>query len=147
MKAEGITTDPSCTFCQILLGKLPCYQVFEDEHTFAFLDTKPLFAGHVLVIPKIHIQTLPDLPDYLTQPFFQIIKKISIAVPKAFGTQGSFVANNNIVSQSVPHLHVHVVPRTKGDGLKGFFWPRQSGLQQASFAKAQQLLKEEILKL
>jgi histidine triad (HIT) family protein len=98
--------------------------VFTDENTVAFLDARPLFKGHVLVVPREHVTTLPDLPARLIGPYFTAIRLISAAVPVALGAQGTFVAANNVVSQSVAHLHTHVVPRTKGDGLRGFFWPR-----------------------
>lgn len=90
----------------------------------AFLDVKPLFHGHVLVVPRAHVVTLPELPAADVAPYFARVQLLARAVPKAMGAEGTFVAMNNIVSQSVPHLHVHVVPRTKGDGLRGFFWPR-----------------------
>jgi histidine triad (HIT) family protein len=98
--------------------------VLDEPEVAAFLDIRPLFKGHVLVVPRAHYVTLGDLPGELIVPLFGQVKRISAAMPEAFGAQGSFVAANNIVSQSVPHLHVHVVPRTKGDGLRGFFWPR-----------------------
>jgi histidine triad (HIT) family protein len=98
--------------------------VFTDENTVAFLDARPLFKGHVLVVPREHVTTLPDLPARLIGPYFTAIRLISAAVPVALGAHGTFVAANNVVSQSVAHLHTHVVPRTKGDGLRGFFWPR-----------------------
>ena len=98
--------------------------MLDDDTCVAFLDVKPLFHGHVLVVPRAHVVALPDLPAELVAPFFARVQMLSHAVPAAMGAAGSFVAMNNIVSQSVPHLHVHVVPRTKGDGLKGFFWPR-----------------------
>lgn len=98
--------------------------MLDDDTCVAFLDVKPLFHGHVLVVPRAHVVALPDLPAELVAPFFACVQTLSRAVPRAMGAEGSFVALNNIVSQSVPHLHVHVVPRTKGDGLKGFFWPR-----------------------
>jgi histidine triad (HIT) family protein len=109
-------------FCQIIEGKLPAAIVAREADAMAFLDVRPLFKGHVLVVPTRHLETLPELDDHA--PFFSLVKRVSAAIPKALGAQGTFVAANNIVSQSVPHLHVHVVPRTKGDGLKGFFWPR-----------------------
>lgn len=115
----------SCVFCDILEKKLPAHVVLDDDVVLAFLDKTPLFHGHVLVIPRTHTVTLTDLDPALVGAFFQRVQLIAAAVPKALGAQGTFVANNNIVSQSVPHLHVHVVPRTKGDGLKGFFWPRK----------------------
>ncbi len=114
----------TCIFCDIALGKLPAHVVYDDDDALAFLDKTPLFVGHVLVVPRAHIVTLPELPIDRVGPFFERVQKIAHAVPKAFGSQGTFVAMNNVVSQSVAHLHVHVVPRTKGDGLKGFFWPR-----------------------
>jgi histidine triad (HIT) family protein len=98
--------------------------VLDEPDVAAFLDVRPVFKGHVLVLPRAHHQTLADLPAGLIVPLFGQVQRISAAVPAAYGAQGSFVAINNIVSQSVPHLHVHVVPRTKGDGLRGFFWPR-----------------------
>lgn len=114
----------ACTFCSILAGDLPAHVVLDDEAVLAFLDVRPLFAGHVLVIPRHHVETLPDLPTEEVAPYFERVQRLSTAVRDAMGAQGTFVALNNVVSQSVPHLHTHVVPRTKGDGLKGFFWPR-----------------------
>ena len=98
--------------------------VFEDERTLAFLDNRPLFPGHALLVPRDHHETLGDLPDELVSPLFESARLLSIAIPKAMSKPGSFVAMNNVVSQSVPHLHVHVVPRKPKDGLRGFFWPR-----------------------
>ena len=98
--------------------------VFSDEVAIAFLDARPVFKGHVLVAPIAHYVTLADLPPGLVGPLFTRVQRVSAAMPAAFGAEGSFVAENNVVSQSVPHVHVHVVPRTKGDGLRGFFWPR-----------------------
>lgn len=115
----------ACVFCDILAKKIPAHVVLDDDVVLAFLDTKPVFHGHVLVIPRTHVVTLPELAPDVVAPFFQRVQLLAAAVPKALSAQGSFVANNNVVSQSVPHLHVHVVPRTKGDGLKGFFWPRK----------------------
>ena len=98
--------------------------VAADRLMMAFLDVRPVFKGHVLVIPRAHHETLADLPGELVAPLFGLVQQLSAAMPRALGSQGSFVGLNNVVSQSVPHLHVHVVPRTKGDGLRGFFWPR-----------------------
>jgi histidine triad (HIT) family protein len=98
--------------------------VLEDEDFVAFLDARPVFKGHLLVVPRQHYVTLADLPAPRVGPLFERVRLISAAIPAALGAQGTFVALNNVVSQSVPHLHVHVVPRTKGDGLRGFFWPR-----------------------
>lgn len=113
-----------CVFCAILAGTIPADFVWSDGQVAAFLDNRPLFKGHVLVLPREHHVTLGDLPVRLIEPLFARVRLISAAMPVAYGAQGSFVANNNIVSQSVLHLHVHVVPRTKGDKLRGFFWPR-----------------------
>ena len=113
-----------CLFCSIVAGEAPAHTVLDDEVALAFLDARPLFPGHVLVIPREHHVTLPDLPAALIGPFFERVQRVAAAVPVAMEATGSFVAMNNIVSQSVLHLHAHVVPRTKGDGLRGFFWPR-----------------------
>jgi histidine triad (HIT) family protein len=113
-----------CVFCDIASGEVPAEIVLADETAVAFLDRRPLFKGHVLVIPRDHYETLADLPAVLVGPLFIRVQRVSTALPAALGAQGSFVALNNVVSQSVPHLHVHVVPRRKGDGLRGFFWPR-----------------------
>jgi histidine triad (HIT) family protein len=114
-----------CVFCEIIAGDRPAHVVFADDQAVAFLDARPVFKGHVLVVPRDHVVTLPDLPAAEVGPLFERVRLVSAAVPAALGAQGTFVALNNIVSQSVPHLHVHVVPRIKGDGLRGFFWPRQ----------------------
>jgi len=114
-----------CVFCRIVAGEVPAHFVLEDKDTVAFLDARPVFKGHVLVVPRQHYETLGSLPPEGVGPLFEQVRLLSVAVPAALGAQGTFVALNNVVSQSVPHLHVHVVPRTKGDGLRGFFWPRQ----------------------
>jgi histidine triad (HIT) family protein len=114
----------ACIFCEVIQGKLTGHAVLEDDIVYAFLDKTPLFHGHVLVVPKTHVVTLPDLATDVVGPFFERVQQIARVIPKALGAQGTFVAMNNTVSQSVLHLHCHVVPRTKGDGLKGFFWPR-----------------------
>ena len=114
-----------CVFCRIAAGEVPAHMVLEDEGTVAFLDARPVFKGHVLVVPRQHYVTLADLPPAEVGPLFERVRLLSAALPAALGAQGTFVALNNVVSQSVPHLHVHAVPRTKGDGLRGFFWPRQ----------------------
>jgi histidine triad (HIT) family protein len=107
----------TCTFCQIARGELQAHIVHRDEDVVAFLDRAPLLHGHVLVMPLKHVETLDDLPDNLLAPLFAAVRRTSTAVQKALGAEGSFVATNTRVSQSVPHLHVHVVPRNKGDGL------------------------------
>lgn len=116
------TTDD--LFCQIGRGDLEAAVVLRTEEVIAFLDHRPVFKGHVLVAPLQHIDTLLDLPQSLMQPLLITTQRIARAVVDALGAQGTFVAINNVVSQSVPHLHVHVVPRSRGDGLRGFFWPR-----------------------
>ena len=113
-----------CLFCQIVQGAAPAEVVYEDERSLAFLDVRPLFPGHTLLIPKQHYETLPELPAELLEPFFRTSQLLAEAVERGMAAEGTFVAMNNKVSQSVPHLHVHVVPRRKKDGLRGFFWPR-----------------------
>jgi histidine triad (HIT) family protein len=114
----------SCVFCEIVAGRVGAEIVLNEEHCTAFLDGRPLFPGHTLVVPDRHVPTFEDLPDDLLGGLFDAARRVTAAVREATGAQGTFVAMNNTVSQSVPHLHVHVVPRTKGDGLRGFFWPR-----------------------
>ena len=114
----------ACVFCGIIEGSTPASIVMRDDDVVAFLDARPLFLGHVLVAPRAHVETLADLPAAALPKLFAAVQRLERAVVTACAAQGSFVALNNVVSQSVPHLHVHVVPRTKGDGLKGFFWPR-----------------------
>jgi histidine triad (HIT) family protein len=113
-----------CLFCRIVSGETEAHHVLDEPEVVGFLDARPVFKGHVLLVPRIHLDTLSDLPESLFGPLFGAAQRVSDAVRSALGAQGSFVAMNNVVSQSVPHLHVHVVPRTKGDGLRGFFWPR-----------------------
>ena len=119
-----VNSEESCLFCRIIAGELAATIVFEDEISLAFLDHRPLFLGHSLIVPKTHVETLSDLPEELVSPFFKNVQTLSRAVEMGLEAEGSFVAMNNRISQSVPHLHVHVVPRRKKDGLKGFFWPR-----------------------
>jgi histidine triad (HIT) family protein len=113
-----------CVFCAIIAGDLPADLVLETPDVLAFLDRRPVFKGHVLLVPRAHVVTLPDLPAGLRDPFLAATQRLAAAMVDGLGAQGSFVAVNNVVSQSVAHLHTHVVPRTKGDGLRGFFWPR-----------------------
>ncbi len=115
---------PDCLFCGIVAGGVPAFKVVDRPEGVGFLDTRPVFKGHVLVVPRPHVPQLTDLPPELLPGFFGRVREVAAAVPDALGAQGTFVAMNNVVSQSVPHLHAHVVPRTKGDGLRGFFWPR-----------------------
>jgi len=113
-----------CLFCRIVSGELPATIVYEDDNAVAFLDHRPLFPGHTLLVPREHVETLGELPEKIVGPYFEAAQLLSRAVESAMDAEGTFVAMNNRVSQSVPHLHVHVVPRRKKDGLKGFFWPR-----------------------
>jgi histidine triad (HIT) family protein len=114
----------ACPFCAIVRGESTAQVVLETEHTVAFLDVRPVFKGHTLLVPRRHVVTLPDLPADLLAPYLTATQRLASAMVEALGAQGSFVAVNNVVSQSVAHLHTHVVPRTRGDGLRGFFWPR-----------------------
>ncbi len=115
----------ACLFCEIIAGERAGHVVFDDPVSFGFLDHRPLFPGHVLLTPKEHRVTLADLPEPMIAPFFANVQRVARAVEQAMDAQGSFVAINNKVSQSVAHLHVHIVPRNRGDGLRGFFWPRK----------------------
>ena len=124
MSTLSHTFDESCAFCKVVRAD-DGFRVFEDEQTIAFLDHRPLFAGHSLLIPKSHLETINDLPDSLLAQLFANVRLLSAAVELSMRAEGTFIAANNRVSQSVPHFHVHIVPRTKGDGLKGFFWPRR----------------------
>jgi len=125
----GADRDPgehlsACAFCAIVRGEAPAAVVLRDDGCTAFLDLRPLFHGHVLLVPDAHVETLPDLPPAEVAPLFTTAQRLCLAVEAALDAQGTFVAMNNVVSQSVPHLHVHVVPRRRKDGLRGFFWPR-----------------------
>jgi len=113
-----------CVFCSIIAGDAEADIVLDEPGLLAFLDRRPVFKGHVLLVPRDHVVTLPDLPAGQRDGFLAAAQRLATAVVDGLGAQGSFVAMNNVVSQSVPHLHLHVVPRTKGDGLRGFFWPR-----------------------
>jgi histidine triad (HIT) family protein len=117
--------DTGCVFCAIVAGTTPAHVVHADEHTLAFLDVRPVFPGHVLLVPREHHETLTDLPPAMLDPLFGVAQRLAGALQAAMDAHGTFVAMNNTVSQSVPHLHVHVVPRRRKDGLRGFFWPRQ----------------------
>ena len=116
--------DDNCLFCRIVSGDLPATMVYEDKNSLAFLDHRPLFHGHTLLVPREHFETLGDVSPSLIEPYFKATQLLSLVVESAMEAEGSFVAMNNRVSQSVPHLHVHIVPRRRKDGLKGFFWPR-----------------------
>lgn len=129
--------------CGIVAGEVAAEVVYRDRHVIAFLDHRPVFKGHVLVCPVEHVDTFTDLPPELLAPLFAVVQRVAVAVTTAYGAQGSFTAINTVVSQSVPHLHVHVVPRTRGDGLRGFFWPRTrytEGEQAAHAARLREAL-------
>lgn len=134
----------SCVFCAIVRGESKAHVVLDDEVCLAFLDKTPLFPGHVLVVPRAHVVTLAELPPAEVGPLFARVQMLSLAVPAAVAAEGCFVAMNNVVSQSVPHLHVHVVPRTKGDGLKGFFWPRRKYASDEAMAEVAAKIRASI---
>jgi histidine triad (HIT) family protein len=117
----------ACEFCAIVAGESGTedHVVYADADVVAFLDHRPVFKGHTLVVPRAHVVTLAELPDSLLVAVFSVTRRIAAAMEAGFGADGTFVANNNRISQSVAHLHVHVVPRHRKDGLRGFFWPRE----------------------
>ncbi|HOK47669.1 MAG TPA: HIT family protein [Bryobacteraceae bacterium] len=137
----------SCNFCEIAGGRLAAEIVLEDEASIAFLDHRPLFPGHVLLTPRQHFETLADLPDDLLAPLFANARLLSRAVEAGLGAEGSFVAINNKVSQSVPHLHIHIVPRRRKDGLRGFFWPRTKYRDERDAAEVAGTLRAAIARL
>jgi len=136
-----------CVFCQIASGQMPANIVYEDDEAVAFLDVHPLFPGHVLLCPREHYETLTDLPVNLCGPMMAKTQVLARAVESALDAEGTFIAVNNRVSQSVPHLHIHVVPRRKRDGLKGFFWPRTPYRDDAARAAVCQAIEREVQKL
>ena len=136
----------TCPFCKVAAGD-GAEAVFEDEISMAFLDHRPLFPGHTLLVPKAHYETLPDLPPELVGPLFQNVQLLARAVVEAMRAEGSFVAINNRVSQSVPHLHIHVVPRRPKDGLKGFFWPRGKYADEAEMEAVRERLRAAVAAL
>ena len=144
---EALTTAPqhACRFCQIIRREIPSAIIFEDETSLAFLDTRPLFPGHCLLIPKAHVETLADLPAALVAPLFQNAQRIEHAIENSLQAEGTFVAINNRVSQSVPHLHIHLVPRHHRDGLKGFFWPRKPYKDQETMQCVQAVLRSALM--
>jgi histidine triad (HIT) family protein len=133
-----------CLFCAIVAGNAAAHVVLDEPDVVAFLDVRPVFKGHVLVVPRAHIVTLPELPTPLLTAVFTVVQRCASAMLEGLGAQGSWVAQNNVVSQAVPHLHVHVVPRTKGDGLRGFFWPRQKYASDAEMAEYADRLRESL---
>jgi histidine triad (HIT) family protein len=122
--AYGVRVSTTCVFCSIIAGEVPAEIILDEPEFVAFLDARPVFKGHALLVPREHVVTLLDLPARLRDGCLEAAQRLAGAVVDGLGAQGSFVAVNNVVSQSVAHLHLHVVPRTKGDGLRGFFWPR-----------------------
>jgi histidine triad (HIT) family protein len=137
----------NCNFCKIIGGELAANIVFEDDLTLAFLDHRPLFPGHCLLVPRNHYETLSDLPDDFVGPFFKNVQLLTRAVEMALEAEGSFVAMNNRVSQSVPHFHVHIVPRRRKDGLKGFFWPRNKYGSEEEIVEVQKRIQSAIVKI
>jgi len=136
--------DRACPFCEIVAGRQPAHVVLDDEATLAFLDARPLFPGHTLLVPRQHHETLADLPSDQLGRYFERAQRLSRAMEQAFGAAGSFVAINNRVSQSVPHLHTHVVPRNRKDGLRGFFWPRSRYTDDAEAAAVAAQLRKAL---
>jgi histidine triad (HIT) family protein len=140
---KAIERETPCQFCRIIAGEVTANIVFEDAISIAFLDYRPLFPGHCLLITKQHYQTLLDLPQDLIGPLFSNVQFLAATVQRVMEADGSFVAINNVVSQSVPHFHVHIVPRKRGDGLRGFFWPRQK-LSAEELAAVQKALVDAV---
>lgn len=136
----------SCTFCDIVAGLVQSYPVFEDDRTLVFLDYRPLLAGHCLVVPRTHYELLRDLPAAEVGPYFQVVQRLATAVEQAFAAEGAFVATNIKVSQSVPHLHVHVVPRRKGDGLfsRTLIWKRSPYPSEDAIREAQAKIRQAL---
>ena len=145
--ASSTRSDPGCAFCRVVRGEARSHNVLEDEISLGFLDHRPLFRGHCLLVPREHVPTLADLPPGLVGPFFTNVQLLARAMETGLQDEGSFVAVNNRISQSVPHLHVHVVPRRRQDGLRGFFWPRQRYASDAEMARVQALLRDAITAL
>jgi histidine triad (HIT) family protein len=136
-----------CLFCRIVSGEINAYRVYEDGNMLVFLDSGPIFEGHCLICPKDHVDNIHDLPAGLMQPLLETAQLIGAAVEKGLGAEGSFMALNNTVSQSVPHFHLHVIPRRKGDGMKGFFWPRRPYRDEAHMIATQEVLKKAVAEL
>jgi histidine triad (HIT) family protein len=141
-----LSPSSDCAFCAIAAGETQAHVVFEDEISLAFLDIRPLFPGHTLLIPRAHHEAIWDLPEELVEPYFANVRSLTVAVRQAMEAQGAFVAMNNIVSQSVPHLHTHLVPRNRRDGLRGFFWPRHKYASEAEAASVAEQLRDAIAK-
>lgn len=136
-----------CVFCEIAAQNVPAQLVYEDKDAIAFLDSHPLFPGHVLLCPREHYVTLLDLPTGLAGPMFLTTQLLARAVENAVDAEGTFIAINNRVSQTVPHLHIHIVPRRRKDGLRGFFWPRQPYKDDAAREAVRDAIEREVQKL
>jgi len=139
--------DDNCLFCRIVSGEVPATVIYEDDVSFAFLDHRPLFPGHTLLVPREHVETLGELPVSQVEPYFKAAQLLARAVESGLEAEGTFVAMNNRVSQSVPHLHVHVVPRRRKDGLKGFFWPRTKYKDEEEMKSVQSKIANALKKL
>jgi histidine triad (HIT) family protein len=137
----------TCAFCRVICGEEKSRIVFEDEVSLAFLDHRPLFPGHSLLVPKNHCETLNDLPAELIEPLFTNARLMARAVEQAMEAEGTFIAINNRISQRVPHLHIHIVPRRKKDGLKGFFWPRNPYKDEAELLKTQKAIQKAVAQI
>jgi histidine triad (HIT) family protein len=133
-----------CVFCRIVRDEVKACRVYEDDRIVVFLDTGPIFPGHCLICPKQHVDNIHDLPVDLMQPLLGAAKLIGAAVERGLGAEGSFMALNNNVSQSVPHFHLHVIPRRRGDGMKGFFWPRRPYRDEAHIIEIQHALRRAV---
>ncbi|WP_454784474.1 HIT family protein [Legionella sp. WA2024007413] len=133
-----------CVIDLIVAKKEKSFIVFEDKHFIAFLDSRPLFPGHTLLAPKMHIKTMYEVPEPMIAPLFLLTQKLGTAVEKAMDAAGSFIAMNNTISQSIPHLHIHIVPRNKHDGLKGFFWPRTHYKNEAEMHEVQEKICKQL---
>jgi histidine triad (HIT) family protein len=147
MAPTPASSDQGCAFCRVVRGEAASHIVLADEISIGFLDHRPLFRGHCLLVPREHVPTLADLPPGVVGPFFGNVQLLARAVEVGLAAGGSFVALNNRISQSVPHLHVHVVPRRRQDGLRGFFWPRQRYASDAEMARVRDLLRSAIAQL
>jgi histidine triad (HIT) family protein len=139
-----VAVGADCLFCSIVADEIAAEVVHADQRTVAFLDHRPLFPGHVLLVPRAHHGTIEDLPPALIEPLFATARSLAGAVRRAMGSEGTFIALNNTVSQSVPHLHVHIVPRNRKDGLRGFFWPRNPYEDDAHVARVADSIRAEM---
>jgi histidine triad (HIT) family protein len=138
---------PDCVFCKIIDGKIPAHIVYRDKQAVGFLDAHPLFPGHVLLCPREHHETLLEVPEELTGPLMAKTQLLAKAVEGALDAEGTFIAINNRVSQTIPHLHIHIVPRRRRDGLRGFFWPRQPYRDEAAREAVRDAIEREVRKL